>query len=110
MTANFDKTYLVKIFAFFGLMFAFVGYIAYYTKDGFFLLPLVIIAGMAYFGYLCMWIRSFFGKAIELNEQFITISFLFSKKRHPISSFLDVDLDKKQIYFLNDKGKKIRKF
>ena len=106
MTANFDKTYLVKQFSYFGAISYLFGYIVS-AKDEPSLLPLVIMFGIVSLCYLCMWIGSFFGKAIELKEQIITISFLFSKKRYPISSFLDVDLDKKQIYFLNDKGKKI---
>jgi len=107
MTANFNKKYFVKQFTYFGLFLYVLGYIAY-IRNMYSLLPIAIIFGLVFLFSFCMWIRSFFRKAIELNEQVITIFFLFSKRKYSLSSILDVNLDKKQIYILNDRGKKIK--
>ena len=104
-TANFNKTYLIKQFTYFGFLAYLLGYIAQ-IKGEIFLLPLVIIFGTLFLIYVYMLIRSFFVKAIELKEQFITISFLITKKKFQVSSLLNVNLDLKQICVLNNKGKK----
>ncbi|MDR2979465.1 MAG: hypothetical protein LBV02_03345 [Bacteroidales bacterium] len=104
MTVNYNKTYFVTHFTKWGIISYALGYISY-VKDMIFLLPLVIIFGIASLCFLCMLIRSFFEKAIELNAQTISISFLFSKKMFQLSSISTIDLDKKQIFILNDKGK-----
>jgi len=104
MTVNYNKTHFVTHFTKWGIISYLLGYISY-VKDMIFLLPLVIIFGIVSLCFLCMLIRSFFGKAIELNDQTISISFLFSKKMFQLSSISNIDLDKKQISVLNDKGK-----
>ena len=105
MIVNFDKKFFVKQFTYFGFVSYLFGYISY-IKDMLYLLPLVILFGIVFVFFFCMWIRSFFVKAIEVNEEKICFYFLFSKKTFQISSISDVDLDKKQICILSDKEKK----
>ena len=105
MTICFDKKYLIKHFIYFGFIAYLFGYIAH-IKDISYLLILTIIFGMSSLGFLCMWIRSFFWNAIELNEVSISILFLFSKKTFQTSSILDKNIEKKKIFILNNKGKK----